>query len=250
MNPQTSFSEKTAIITGTARGIGRACAEIFTENGATVIGADIRDQSKTVESCENCSGTFEPVHADVTDNEEVDGIIEAAIATGSVDILVNVAGVVNRDPLESYTDEDWDKSLAINLTGPFRLARAAVPELKKNSGSIVNISSIYGHVGRNNRSSYASSKAGLDGLTRAWAAELGPAGIRVNSVSPGFIRTPMTEPYMNDEEALNSFLEQTPLRRLGEPSDVASVVAFVASDAASYVSGETILVDGGRASSE
>ncbi len=245
-----TFNEQTIIVTGTAQGIGKACAELFTDSGATVIGADIRDQSETVSACSAYSGTFQPVTTDITEQSDVDAVVERAKEEGGIDVVVNVAGVVTRSSIEAYADADWDNSLAINLTGPFRLIRAAVSELKATNGTVVNISSIYGHIGRDDRSSYASSKAGLDGLTRALAAELGPDGVRVNSVSPGFIETPMTEPYMDDDSVIADFLEQTPLRRLGKPSDVASVVGFLASDASAYVTGETILVDGGRAKSE
>ena len=163
---------------------------------------------------------------------------------------MNVAGIVERASLTEYGDEAWDRIVAINLTAPFRLAREAAPHLRESGGAIVSVSSIYGQIGAGERAGYAATKAGVEGLTRALAAELGPDGVRANAVAPGFIWTPMTEPYRGDDEARERFRAQTALDRLGDPEDVAGVVGFLASDEAAFVTGETVLVDGGRATLE
>ena len=248
--PEPAFAGETVLITGTARGIGRACAVRFAERGATVVGGDRLDQSETAGTCTDLPGAFEPVAADVTDPEAVEALVERAADTGRVDAVVNVAGIVAREPLATHDGEPWERSVAVNLTAPFRIAREAAPHLRKTGGAVVNISSIYGQIGAAERAGYASTKAGIEGLTRALAAELGEDGVRANAVAPGFIGTPMTEPYAEDDAARERFRELAALERLGGPGEVASVVTFLASDDASFVTGETVLVDGGRATVE
>ena len=248
--PEPSFAGDTVLVTGTARGIGRACAVRFAEHGATVVGGDRLDQSETVAACTDHAGEFEPVDADVTDPAAVAALVERAADTGRIDVVVNVAGIVAREPIETHDGEPWERSMDINLTAPFRIVREAAPHLRQTGGAIVNISSIYGQIGAAERAGYASTKAGLEGLTRALAAELGADGVRANAVAPGFIETPMTAPYAEDDAARERFRGLAALDRLGEPTEVASVVTFLAGDEASFVTGETILVDGGRATVE
>lgn len=242
-----AFAEQVVVVTGAARGIGRECAHRFAERGATVVGGDVRDQSTTKEACVETDGEFHDVRADVIDPESVERLVSVAEDRGGVDIVVNNAGIFQTHDIQSATDDDWKKTIDVNLTGPFNVVRAAVSSLCKNEGNVVNISSVYGQIGMAHRTSYISSKAGVEGLTRALAAELGPDGVQVNAVAPGFIKTPMNDASVEDAETLRQFEEQTALGRVGDPEDVAGAVLFLASDAARYVTGETILVDGGRA---
>ena len=244
------FEDRTVLLTGSAGGIGRACATYFAERGATVIGGDRVESTETADACVDFPGVFESVVADVTDPAAVTALVERAADTGRIDAVVNVAGVIERLPLSEYSDGAWDRIVATNLTAPFRLAREAAPHLCETGGAVVTVSSIYGQIGAGERAGYVATKAGVEGLTRALAAELGAEGVRANAVAPGFIWTPMTESFREDEAARERFRAQTALERLGEPDDVAAVVGFLASETAGFVTGETVLVDGGRATLE
>lgn len=244
------FEGRTVLLTGSAGGIGRACASYFVDRGATVVGGDREESTETAAVCADGPGRFESVVADVTDPAAVTALVERAADTGRIDAVVNVAGIVQRTPLAEYSDEAWDRIVAVNLTAPFRLAREAAPHLRETGGAVVSVSSIYGQLGASERAGYATTKAGVEGLTRALAAELGPDGVRANAVAPGFIWTPMTDPYREDEAARERFRDGTALGRLGDPEDVAGVVGFLASEDAGFVTGETVLVDGGRATVE
>jgi len=244
------FTDETVLITGTARGIGRACAAAFAGREATVVGGDVVDQSETAAACDSLPGEFRSVEADVTDRDDVERLVDRAVDAGGIDALVNVAGIVEKGPIEEQEDDSWEAVLDVNLSAPFRTVRAAVPHLREAGGAVVNVSSIYGQIGRSERAGYVASKSGVEGLTRGLASELGPDGVRVNAVAPGFIETPMTEPYMDDEVVVRRYADRTALGRLGHPEEVAELVVFLASDRAAYVTGETVLVDGGRATTE
>ena len=244
MNEQW-FAERTAIVTGGARGIGRACSVALAERGATVVAGDVANCADPPSAAEDAPGTVHPVEADVTDPAALESLVEAADDHGGVDVLVNNAGVVNRDSIEDLADESWQAVLDVNLTGAYNAIRAAVPSLRASSGSIVTISSLLSQVGTPNRAAYSASKGGLDAMTRSLAAELGPHGIRVNAVNPGFVRTGMNRELV-DAGREDAYRDRTAIGRLGEPEDVAATVAFLASDHARFISGETIRIDGGQ----
>ncbi|MHB9287967.1 SDR family NAD(P)-dependent oxidoreductase [Halobacteriales archaeon Cl-PHB] len=244
-----AYSDRTIVVTGAARGIGAACAETFAEAGGTVVGADVRDMSETAAAVAETHGEFVPVETDVTDPDAVADLLAVARDHGPADVIVNVAGIVTKGRVDDIAVEDWREALDVNLSGPFLVVREGIDQLRETGGNVVNVSSIYGQVGTGERTPYVASKAGVDGLTRALAAELGPEGVRANAVAPGFIRTPMTEPYLDDETA-DRYEGLAALDRLGEPEEVADAVAYLASDGARYVTGETLLVDGGRGTTE
>lgn len=240
------FTDRTVVITGAAGGIGQACGEAFANRGATVIAGDISDCTSLVEATADAPGEVHPVEADVREPADLEALVERATDDGGLDVLVNGAGIVARESIAELSPDRWHDVLETNLTGAYNAIRAATEPLCASSGSIVTVSSMLSHVGYADRVAYSASKGGLDGMTRSLATELGPAGVRVNAVNPGFIRTEMTEPHLEAGKE-DQFREKTSLDRLGEPSDVADLVTFLASDRASFISGETILIDGGQA---
>jgi 3-oxoacyl-[acyl-carrier protein] reductase len=237
---------KTAIITGAGSGIGRATARSFAGNGATVGVADIdADAAKQVASeIESDGGSAQALHVDVSDPESVTAAFgQFTTAAGGLDILINCAGI-NRDGFaKSLTSSDWDLVLAVNLKGTFLACQAALQTMtSQGSGSIVNTASIAvrGNVGQAN---YAASKAGVIGLTRTLALEGARYGIRVNCVSPGPTKTPMADAV--PEKIRDTIVASIPLRRMAEPEEIAAIFLFLASDEASFVTGEHIFCDGG-----
>lgn len=238
------FSNKTAVITGSARGIGRVIAEALAAKHANIVISDL-DQAaidSVVTSLGN--GAF-GIKADVTNGADVDNLFEKVVEKfGRVDILVNNAGIT-RDALMIRMDEkDWDMVLDINLKGAFLVTKAAARiMMKQRYGRIVNISSVIGLSGNAGQANYAASKAGLIGLTKSAAKELCTRGITVNAVAPGFIETEMTAKM--PEAARQAILSRVLINRPGTPADVASAVLFLASDEASYVTGQVLAIDGG-----
>lgn len=242
------LSDRVAIITGGSRGIGRAIALTLAQKGAAVVvnyAASAGAAADVVDSIRSRGGRAIACKADVSDSGEAAGLVkEAQTQFGRVDILVNNAGVIRDNLILRMKDEDWETVLGINLKGAFNCARAAARGMLKNQyGRIINISSVSGIIGNNGQVNYCASKAGLLGLTKALAKELGSRNITVNAVAPGFITTEMTAGL--PEDIKEKMLAQIPLRRFGGPEEIAELVAFLASDAAAYITGQTITVDGG-----
>ena len=234
-----SLEGKTALVTGASRGIGRGIAEELAAAGATVVLGYRTGEAEAEELAVAIGGRA--VQADVSDAESAKALVEAA---GDIDILVNNAGLTRDGLLARMSDDDWHTVIDTNLSSVFYTCRAVCrPLMKKRAGAIVNVSSIVGVHGNWGQTNYAASKAGIIGFTKSLAKELGSRNVRANVVAPGYVKTQLTD--VLPEEATQAMLEQTPLGRLGEPADVASVVRFLCSDAASFVTGEVMLVDGG-----
>lgn len=238
------FSGKTVVVTGSARGIGLAIAEEFLKRKANVVICDI-DQAAIDTVVKELGGNTAGFKADVTRADDVVTLFDKAVEKyGRVDVVVNNAGIT-RDALMIRMDEkDWDLVLDINLKGAFLVTKTASRVMmKQRYGRIVNISSVVGLTGNAGQSNYSASKAGLIGLTKSSARELAPRGITVNAVAPGYIDTEMTRSL--PDAAKEAFLSQVQVKRMGLPSDVAAAVVFLASEEASYITGQVIAVDGG-----
>jgi 3-oxoacyl-[acyl-carrier protein] reductase len=240
--------DRVALVTGGARGIGLACATELSRAGAVVIIVDrlAREAEAAASAIIAAGGKAAAVTADLAQTPDVPRLVhEAAGRYGRIDILVNNAGVLNRTPTEELTEEQWDRLMAINLKAVFFLTQAVLPVMvRQGSGAIVSLASLAARVGGIAAGvDYATSKAGVVGLTRTLARQYGPKGIRVNAVAPGVIMTEMTRPW--PEEVRQDFVARTPLKRLGTPEDVARVVAFLAGPDSGFITGATIDVNGG-----
>ena len=242
------FLNKVALVTGGSRGIGRAIAQELGKRGAQVVLSYAGNEAaatETVKAIVDAGGKAKAIRFDVCDSEACSAAIEEVIKDfGRLDVLVNNAGVAIDGLLMRFKDADWDKTIDTNLKGAFMLMRAvARPMMKQKGGAIVNVSSIVGEMGNAGQAAYAASKAGLLGLTKSVARELASRNIRVNAVTPGFITTDMTAAL--SPELKEKMAEAIPLSRIGNAEEVASAVAFLASDAASYITGEVLKVNGG-----
>ncbi len=238
------FTNKTAVITGSARGIGRAIAEKFHGLNANVVISDL-DQSWVDPVVAELGQRAAGFKADVTKADDIAALFDKVIERfGRVDIVVNNAGITKDGLMIRMDEKDWDAVLDINLKGAFLVTKTAGRiMMKQKYGRIVNISSVVGLMGNAGQANYSASKAGLIGLTKSSARELAPRGVTVNAVAPGFIDTEMTKKL--PESAREAFMAQVILGRLGLPEDVAAAVAFLASDEASYITGQVVAVDGG-----
>jgi len=244
---------KTAIITGARRGLGRTHALVLAKAGAKVVVSDIslEECEKVVDEIKKQGGDALAVKCDVSKKAEVEKMIEKTIEKfGKVDILVNNAGICQFKPFLELTEEEWDRTININLKGYFLCAQAAAKEMvkQKSGGAIVNIASVaMGQVGVGfpNISHYCASKGGIVAMTEALALELAPFDIRVNVVSPGAIETPMIDPLKTDPKIMEGRLARIPLHRVGKPEEVSNLVLFLASDESSYMTGSTVVIDGG-----
>jgi 3-oxoacyl-[acyl-carrier protein] reductase len=242
-----TLAGKVALVTGASRGIGKSIAEALGKAGAVVVGT-----ATTVTGAEHISARLQAdaiqgcgMALNVTDPASVEQLLKDVTARfGNIDILVNNAGITRDNLLMRMKDDEWEDVVQTNLTSVFRLSKACVRGMTKARwGRIINISSVVGEMGNAGQSNYAATKAGVAGFARALARELGSRNITVNTVAPGFIDTDMT--HVLPEEQKQQLLGQIPLARLGKPEEIAAVVAFLASDAAAYITGETLHVNGG-----
>jgi len=258
MLPTIDLTGRTAVVTGAGSGIGRAIAHALAEAGARVTVAE-RDPvtgESTAESIRSLGGSAEFAACDVTDTASIEAAIaRAATRTGSIDILVNNAGIPGASaPIDKFEHDVWDAVIAVDLSGVFRVTNAAVPHLVKSGrGAIVNIASTFGMFGAPENAAYAAAKAGVINLTKQNAVDLGPRGVRVNAVCPGYIDNDMARrgARMSPEDAAarwatrNRLAALQPLGRQGQTSEIANVVRFLASDMASFMTGSIVTVDGG-----
>lgn len=243
------LQNKVAIITGAARGIGQGAAEVFCREGATVIIWDLLDEGETTAQILRDQGfRCEFMHLSTTDVPA----IEAAARDindryGRIDILVNNAGITRDKTLLKMSFGEWQQVIDVNLTGVFNCTKVIAPYMvEQKYGRIICTSSIVGVHGAFGQTNYAAAKAGVIGMVRSWAKELGPKGITANAVAPGYIRTPMTDAM--PDEVKNQAIATIPARRIGEPSDIAYAYLYLASDEASFVNGHVLAVNGGQAS--
>ncbi|HLT31992.1 MAG TPA: 3-oxoacyl-[acyl-carrier-protein] reductase [Myxococcaceae bacterium] len=242
------FKDKVVLVTGGSRGIGRACVLAFAKRGAQVVfsyAGNEQAANETVAQARELGAEVQAIRFDVADPEAcasaVDGILKSH---GRLDVLVNNAGISIDGLVMRFKDADFDRVIDTNLKGAWALCRAVSrPMMKQKGGAIINLTSVVGEMGNAGQSVYAASKAGLIGVTKALARELASRNIRVNAVSPGFIGTDMTDALPEDTKA--RMMESIPLGRLGSGDDVAQSVLFLASDAAGYVTGEVLKVNGG-----
>lgn len=242
------FKDKVAVVTGAARGIGRAVALAFVGEGAKAVLVDIDSEplERLQEEIVHRGGEAILIPCDISNSAAVGAMVTRVLgAFGRVDILVNNAGIIRRGTIETVTEEDWDRVIAINLKGTFNCCRAMVAPMKKQGGgNIVNVSSIAGKMGDiTSAPGYGPSKAGGDALMKTLARQLAPYGIRVNAVAPHAIETEMSAQW--SEERRREIIASIPLGRLGKPEDVAQAVLFLASGAASFITGEILDVNGG-----
>ena len=252
-NPLKAFSlsGKAAVVTGGARGIGRAVAEAFLRSGARVAVAD-RDRAAAEQAAKDLAGaegSAFAVQMDVTSRPSVEtAAARIGVALGPVDVLVNNAGIVRNAPALEVTDEDWRAVLDVNLNGVFTCSQVFGREMvEAGRGAMVNIASICGSVPVHPQpqAAYNASKAGVNLLTKSLAVEWARKGVRVNAVAPGYVSTELTLAGRSNPEWYETWLTSTPMGRLADPSEIARAVLFLASDAASYITGTTLMVDGG-----
>ena len=238
---------KVSLITGAAQGIGLASALKFAQEGAIVIVCDVKQKAvdEAVKQCLTIGAQAVGFMVDVTQRDMVDATVKAVLEQfGRIDVLVNNAGITQDARLQKMTLEQFDRVIDVNLRGVFHCAQAVTDAMvAQGSGVILNASSVVGIYGNFGQTNYAATKFGVIGFTKTWSRELGPKGIRVNAVAPGFIQTPILSTI--PDKVIHEMTERVPLKRLGQPEDIANVYAFLASDEAAYINGTVIEVAGG-----
>jgi len=241
------FKGKTAVITGAARGIGQAIAVNLASKGANIVICDLQAEwlEETAEAIKKAGGKVTCKELDVTNHDAASAVFqEIASETGSIDILINNAGITRDGLLMRMSEADWDAVLAVNLKGTFNCTKAVSRTMmKQRSGAIVNIASVIGIMGNAGQANYGASKAGVIAFTKSVAKELASRNIRVNAVAPGFITSKMTDTLSDDVR--DAMLDAIPLKQFGTPENVADVVSFLASDQAAYITGEVVNISGG-----
>lgn len=238
---------KVALVTGAARGLGQGMALALAGAGADVVAADIGESAETRDCIRSTGRKCETVEANVAEAGSAQRLVDRALtAFGRLDIVVNNAGIIRRAPLLEFTEKDWDDVMDVNIKAVFLLSQAAARVMVKQSqGKIINIASMLSFQGGIRVPSYTSSKSAVMGLTRLMACELGPHGINVNAIAPGYMATDNTRALREDPERNKAILERIPMGRWGTPEDLQGLVVFLASDASAYINGYTIAVDGG-----
>ena len=243
---------KIAVVTGGADGIGHAISEAMVREGAHVFVSDIDDKKGTafVEALRGAGGKADYVHCDVSVERDIAGLIATAVErTGRLDILVNNAAIaIGGMPVHEMTDEQWHRLISVNLTSVFRACKYALPHMiRQKRGSIVNMASAQGHIGLDGWTAYAGAKGAVMAMTRQMAVEFGPHNVRVNSISPGTINTPMNEKVIAElgEHVARAWVKMHPIGRIGNPEEVAEAAVYLASDAAGFTTGIDLRVDGG-----
>ncbi|EMA37228.1 SDR family NAD(P)-dependent oxidoreductase [Halobiforma nitratireducens] len=232
-----------AIVTGGAVGIGNAIARRFRDEGATVVIADI-DEATGAETADDLGCEFQ--HCDVREYDQVQALVDGVVDDhGRLDVMVNNAGISSVTSVEEMDLEEWEAVLETNLDGVMHGTKAALPHLTESNGCIINLGSIYGLVGGKGAASYSAAKGGVVNFTQQVAIDYADEGVRVNSICPGFVETPMTEELLESERFYNFLEQKTPMDRHGQPEEIAPVAAFLASDDASYITGANVPVDGG-----
>lgn len=239
---------KTVIVTGASKGIGKACALLFGKNGANVIVNYNRSENEAKSVCEeinSCGGNALPFCADVSDRKAVDEMTAFTREHfGSINVLINNAGIAEQIMFCDITEEKWDRMFDVDVKGVYNCIQSVLPDMiHKKSGRIINVSSMWGITGASCEVHYSAAKAAVIGLTKALAKELGPSGITVNAIAPGVISTEMNGNI--SEEIMSELKEETPLGQIGTPEDIAETAFFLASPKASFITGETISVNGG-----